>query len=389
MKKLILILLIFTLTGCWNYNKLNNLAIATGFAVDIVDDQFEVTVLISNSQKQGSGDSNASASSVVYSGKGDTIFEAIKDSSLGISKQIYISHIEVLVLSEKVAQTKTKEVIDFFFRYPQTRNEFLMVIAKDCKAGDTFKVTASLETFPSQNISKNLEITNELQGYTYTTTFNNFVKAIIEEGKNPVVPTITIIGDVEEGNKESNIEQNKPNTFLKLDMMSIFNGFNLVGISNKDQSKGINLINDKVTTTLINNKYHEGNVVIEIRESKTDVSVEIKDNKPKFKINIKSEGSIEEVTTDIKIEEENVIKEIKKLSEEEIKRIANIAIEYAKETKTDIFGFGNLIYKKEHKYWKEIKDKWQEELLNQIEVEITANLDLKTKGKIDMTIEVN
>lgn len=389
MKKIILILLAFTLTGCWNYTELNNLAITTGFAIDLIDDEFEVTILISNSQKKSSTDSQTSASSAVYSGKGKTIFEAIKDTSMAVSKQIYLSHIEVLVLSEEVAKTKTKEVIDFFFRYPQTRNEFLMVIAENCKAKDTFEVTTPLETFPSQNISKNLEITNMLQGYTYTVTFNEFVRAIIEEGKNPVLPTISIIGNIEEGNKDENIEQNKPQTYLKLGMMAIFNGFNLIDISNKDQSKGINLIDDKVKTTLISNEYKDGHVVIELLNSKSDISVEIKDDKPKVKIKIKANGSIEEVAGNIDIEKIEEIDSIKKASEEEIKRMVSEAIKLAKESKTDIFGFGNLIYKKDYKFWKKIEEKWQSEMLSETEVEIEVTLDLKTKGKIDSVIEVN
>ena len=54
MKKLILIILLLSLTGCWNYSELNNLAITTGIAIDINENEFEVTILISNSQKQTS-----------------------------------------------------------------------------------------------------------------------------------------------------------------------------------------------------------------------------------------------------------------------------------------------------------------------------------------------
>lgn len=387
MKKLILLLLVLPLTGCYNYNELNNLAIATGFAVDIKDDEYEVTVLISNSQKQGSGDSKSSASAAVYRGKGKTIFEAIKDTSLSISKQIYISHIEVLVLSQEVAKTKTTEVIDFFFRYPQTRNEFYLVIAEDSNAGDLFDVTTPLETFPSQNISKNLEITEKLQGYIYTVTFNEFVKDLIEEGKNPILPTISIKGSVEEGNKQENIEKIEPETYLKLGMMAVFNGSNLVGISNKDQSKGINFLNDKVKTTLIVTNINDGKVVVELSSSKTKKSVEIENDKPKFKIEINCDGSIAEVASNIKIEEPETIEIIKKQSEEEIKRIVNEAINYSKELKTDIFSLGSLVYKKDHKLWKNIKDNWDNELSN-LEIEVIVNLDLKTKGSIDNIIEV-
>lgn len=388
MKKIILIIILFTLTGCWNYKELNSLAIATGFAVDIVDNEYEVTVLISNAQKESSSDSKGSASAAVYKGKGKTIFEAIKDASLSISKEIYVGHIEVLVLSEEIAKTKTLEVIDFFFRYPYTRNQFLLVIAENTKAGDTFEITTPLETYPSQNISKNLEITDKLQGYVYTVTFNDFVKMIIEEGINPTLPTISIEGSVEEGNKEDNIKQNKPNTYLKLGTMAIFKGSNLVGIGTKDQTKGINFINDQITTTLITSQYENSNIVVEINDSSTKVEVDLNKEIPKFKIKIDTIGTITEVTNKVKIEEPELIDKIKKLSEEEIKRICNDGINYAKEMKTDVFGFGNMIYKKDNDFWKKIKENWNDEMFQKVEVELEINLDLKTKGSIDSTIEV-
>lgn len=387
MKKLMLLLILFLLTGCWNYQELNSLAIATGFAVDIVDDEYEVTVLISNSQKESSSDSKSSASSAVYKGKGKTIEEAIKDSSMAISKQIYVSHIEVLVLSEEVAKNKTLEVVDFFFRYPQTRNEFFVVIAENCKAGDTFLVTTPLETFPSQNITKNIEVTSKLQGYIYSVTFNDFIKNLIEEGISPVLPTISIIGDIEEGNKDKNIEQNEPSTYLKLGMMSVFKKDSLIDISEKEQSKGINFLNDEVITTLIRTKQDDGFVIVELNDSKTKINVEIKDI-PNYKVSINATGTITEVSDNIDIEENEIIEQIKNSSIEEIKKYCIEAINYAKKLKTDIFGFGNLVYKKDHKLWNKIKDKWEEEIFNQIEVEFDIKLELKTKGSIDDSIEV-
>lgn len=388
MKKLILILIIFTLTGCWNYRELNQLAIATGFAIDIKDDEFEVTILISNSQKENSGEDSSKASTAVYKGTGETIFEAIKDASMSISKQVYLSHIEVLVLSEEIAKNKTLEVIDFFFRYPQTRNEFLMVIAEDCKASDVFLVTTPLETFPSQNIAKNLNITDKLQGYTYVVTFNEFVKALLERGINPVLPSIKIIGDVEEGNKEENIEQNEPSTYLKLGMMGIFKGSNFKGFSNHDQSKGINLINSKVTTTLIKTKCNDGNVIVELNDSKSKIDVDLKSEIPNIKIKINATGSIEEVGCDIKIDNEKEIEKVKEKSKEEIIRLVKEGFNFAKENKTDIFGIGNLIYKKDYKYWNEIESSWNDDLFLKIEPEIEVDIKLKTKGSLDNIIEV-
>ena len=381
MKKLILIIIILSTTGCWNYNELNNLAITTGIAIDLKDDEFEVTILISNSQKQSQA-SQISASSAVYSGTGRTIFEAIKDTSMAVSKQIYLSHIEVLVLSEEIAKTKTQDVIDFFFRYPQTRNEFYVVIADNCKAKDIFEITTPLETFPSQNISKNLEITDKLQGYTYAVTLNEFVKDIIDEGKNPILPTISIIGNKEEGNEDKNIERNKPEAYLKLGMMAIFDGFNFIEITNKDQSAGINIIKNKIKTSLLKIPYKDGYIVIELNDSTSKISW---DNS--FTIKVKATGSIEEIIGNIKIEDEKEIDNIKMLGEKEIKRLITAALELSKKEEIDILGLGNTIYKKDFRYWKEIKKVFNKQIKN-TSFDIDVELELKTKGKIDSIIRV-
>ncbi len=383
MKKILILILVFCLTGCYNYRELNQLAIATGFAVDYKDDNYIVTILISNSKKEGNSEKNE-ASSVVYEGVGKTIFEAIKDTSMSISKQIYLSHIEILAVSEEVAKNHMLDVTDFFFRYPQTRNQFLMVIASKSMAKDLFLVTTPLETFPSQNIAKNIDITDKLQGYTYSVNFNEFIKLLIEEGSNPTLPTISVIGNVSEGNDDENIKRNEPNTYLKLGMLGIFKGSKLVGIATADQSKGINFLNNKVNTTLVKTECSNGNVVVEINKSKT--KIDYTDNT--FKVKITSDAAIEEVTCKIDLDNEETIKKLKENTIEEIKRLNIEAINFAKENKTDIFNLGNIIYKKDFKHWYTIKDKWQDDLFLNSNFEFDIKLNLKTKGSIDNIIEV-
>ena len=54
MKKIKIYLLLFVaflLTGCGNYRELNDLAITTGIAFDIKDNQYIVSYMIANSNK--------------------------------------------------------------------------------------------------------------------------------------------------------------------------------------------------------------------------------------------------------------------------------------------------------------------------------------------------
>lgn len=380
MKKLLIIPLILLLSGCYNYRELNELAITTGIAID-KEENYKVTIMIANSKKEGS-DGSISPQATVYEGNGDTIYEAFKDTSLALSKQIYLSHIDVLVLSEEIVKNNLNDVIDFLFRYPQTRNNFQLVLAKDKKAGDILKITTPLETFPSQNLAKNLEITDKLQGFTYTVDFAEFVKTLTTEGINPVLPSVTIIGDVESGNKNENIEENMPQTYLKLDMLGIFKDNKFVTYADGDESKGINIINNKVYILGVIIDYNDKNVVTEITEMKTDFEVE----NNKVIINIKTNGSIQEIDSNVNLDDSKVIEEIKNKDIEKIKEYVNKAIDLAKKNKTDIFGFGNYVYKNDYKNYNE---NWDELIFPNLDVEINVDLKLQAKGSINNVIEVS
>lgn len=384
MKKLLIIPLILLLTGCWNYRELNQLAITTGIAIDKEDNIYKVTIMIANSKKDTGSDGSITPSAAVYDGTGKTIYEAFKDTSLSVSKQIYLSHIDVLVLSEEIASNNLTDVIDFLFRYPQTRNNFYLVLAKEQTASEILKVTTPLETFPSQNLAKNLEITNKLQGFTYTVDFTEFTKSLVSKGISPVLPSVTVIGDSEEGNKEDNIKQNEPTTYLKLDMLGIFKNDKFVAWADSDESKGINIINNKIYILGVIIDYQDEKIVTEITEMET--SFEVKDNK--VKITIDTEGAIQEINAKLDLYDTKVIEELKNSNIEKIKEYVNKAIDLAKNNKTDIFGFGNYVYKNDPKKWQEVKDKWDDEVFPNLEIEIEVNLNLQSKGSINNVFEV-
>lgn len=388
MKKLLLLIpLLFVITGCWNYHELNELAITTGIAIDKEGEDLVVTVLISNSKSTGSDSDNKEPSTAVYKGKGKTFYDAIKDASSSVSKQIYLSHLEILILSEEVLKEDISGTIGFILRYPQMRNNFEVVISRDAKAGDVLKVTTPLESFPSQNVAKNLTVTKKLQGYMYNVNFSEFVKDILEVGKTPVLPSVKIIGKVEEGNDEENIQKNAPSTTLKLDTMGAFKGNKFVAWTTYDESIGINILNNKIDIFGIRSECEDGYTVSEIDEMKTSIEGNPFENK--FKIKIKASGNIQENSCHIDLLDEKNIQEITNKNVEKIKYYTNEAINFAKKYKTDIFGFGNILYKKDFKYFNSIKDIWEDQLLENISVEYEIDLRLESKGKINNYIEVN
>lgn len=384
MKKILLLPLIFLMCGCWNYKELNNLAMTTGIAIDKIDNDYHVTLLISNSKKQTNDNDKPQASTAAYEGSGKTMYEAISNASDNISKEVYLGHLAILVLSEEIASSDMLNVVDFLFRYPQIRNEFQLILAKNSKASDILKVTTPLESFPSLNVSENLKNTNKRQGIIYTVNFNEFIKTFLESGVEAVLPSVEVIGNTSEGNKNENIEKIEPTTYLRLSPIGIFRGDKFVAWSNKDESYGINILNNKVKNMYLATNWDNGKIVSEVYSLKTKINV-IDNNK--ILINIKATASIEELSCDVNLENIDNIKKIEENNKALISDYITKAITLAKNNKTDIFGFGRSIYKEKPKYFKSIMNEWNEKYFPNLNIEYNIEVKITGKGNINNYIK--
>ena len=388
MKKIILSLFIlFCLTGCWNYNELNDYSIVSGVAIDKKDDKYEASVLISNSPKSNSNESNSSQSQVVvYSGKGDSIFSALKQIGLISPKELYFGSFSVLVISEEVAKDGIDSAIDFFARYPNARKNFYVVLSKDTKAKNTLKIMSPLSSFPSQKITDNIESTTQLQGIISSTNFNNLLSNVLNEGIETTINCIEIEGDKKEGSSQKNLESSEPKAYTKLGNIGIFKNDKLIDWANRDESLGINIINGNISEMFLDVKYKDGYVVIDSTSFSSDVIVKLKNNKPTVNIKLSGEARIIEVEGDINLESSKVIEELQNKTNKKIKKRVNEAINLAIKNKTDIFGFGKKFYQEYPKYFKSVKRDWNNNL-DKIEINIKSDLMLKNKVSSKNSLE--
>lgn len=372
MKKFVLILIsIFFVSGCYDYKELNDYSIVTGIAIDKKKDIYEVSVLISNSSKSSTDTDSKESNVVVYTGSGTSIYSAFKDIGLISPKEIYIGSFSILILSDDIAKDGIDDVVDLFLRYPNSRKSFYIVISKG-KAKDVLKIMTPLANFPSQNISNNLSSSTDLQGIIGKVSFNKLLSILVQDGIEPTINTIKVIGDEKKGSKQSNLESTKPKTYVKLDNLAIFKGYKLIDIANKNESIGINFINGNVKETYLKIKYNDGYVIIDTTKVKTCIKPIIDNNTPKIKINIKGEAKIVESNGNIDLENYKIIEKLQKLSNKKIKKIVNQGIDLAKKNDSDVFGFGLKFYQKYPKFFEKSKDNWNIIFKN-------LNIDIKTK----------
>lgn len=385
MKKIIFsIFACFFVCGCWNYKELNEYSIVTGIAIDKIDNEYNVSVLISNVSKKNSGtDSNPSSDIVIYEGKGKSISEALKDIGLISPKELYLNSFSILIISEDAAKDGIENTIDFFLKYSSSRNNFNVVIARDCKAKDTLKILTSITNYPSQSISDNLKTTAKLQGAIKRISFDDLVSTLIKKGIDPTLSTIRIIGDVTIGSSKENLETSEPKTYIKLDTLAIFKNDKLIDFATHDESVGINILSNRVNELYFNLDVDEGFVVIDTTSFKSKMKLQIKDNIPIIKINLTGEARIIESNGNINLSDDTVIESIQKESNKVIESFVVKAINLSKKDNTDILGIGRIIYENYPKYYNEHQD----DILDLYDFEIESNIIINNKVSAKTSLE--
>lgn len=374
-------------TGCWDYRELNDMAIVTGLAIDKKDDQYLISVLIANSKKSQESAKEGEAQTIVYEGEGKTILEGINHINSVSPKEIYIGHLTVVVMSEEVAKEGIFNISDLLLRSPQSRKRFHFLISKDSKAGDVLKILSPLESFPSQNIANNLLTTSRVQAAAIDVLYTEFLSKVLTPGVSPVLPVITIEGDVKEGSSEGNLTQTDPKTILRLEPDAIFRNDKLIGFASDEEARAVNLINNDVTLNNVTIKCDDTNLIVRISASDTNKSVHFENGEPVITLNVKESGYITEINCNRNLNDPKVIEDIEKEISEDIKEaLLRTVDKLQNKYQADVLGFGNLIYKYNHKYWKTVKDNWDTNKFRELEVKVNVDFHLSGKGSLEQTI---
>ena len=223
----------------------------------------------------------------------------------------------------------------------------------------------------------------DMQSISSAITYPEFISKLITDGIEPILPTIKIKGDIEKGKNEKSLEQMKPEAVTYLSNTALFKKDKLVGVSNNDESKGINLLLMSGNRAFIETKCDNNTLIVDIAPTKSNINVTSKNS---ISISFNSYGVIKEVNCDIDLERSKVMEDIEKETEKEVKKILESAIKKSKELKTDIFGFGDMIYKKYPNYFKSVKKNWTD-LYKDLDIKIDVDIEIKAKGGLEKAIK--
>lgn len=381
MKKLILLIpVIFFLTGCYNYRELNDLAIISGVAVSKNNDTYNITVEVVNPKKEQDTSSGKEPDYVIYEGTGKSMQEAFRSIVKESPQKLYGAQIDVLIIDEETAREGIGDILDFFARDPEVRSEFYVVISKNDEA---LKIISPLVNLSSKNIVNSLKSTNTYMGFVNLVTYHELLSNFINPHIEIALPSIEIVGNEEVGENTENIETTTSFANNIISNMTIFKDGKMLGYLTEEESLGYNIIMNNSKTVLIRNEYDNGDFIVnEIIDSSTEVLPNIK--KKEITINIKGEASIAEVNYDINLESDKDIKKIEKEFNDNIEKlILNTIDSTNNKYNSDIYGFRDLFYKSNPKKYKKLIKELGDNFLNELNIKVKSNIKIIEKGNLN------
>lgn len=375
MKKIFLILIVLFLSGC-NYRELDKIAITVGCGLEKVDDGYKITVQIADTQKQG--DSNSSTSPVRfknYTYTDRTIHEAARGILTKLPKKAYTKHMQILVIDEKIANNGINEIIDFWFREVELRNDFYVFVSKDSTPIEVLGVLTQIYPINSVGIRNLIENNFKYLGGTVLTTFDDLTSSYISKTKEIILPTIMVLG--KDGNKKDNLESSIPESLISLNETAYFRDNKLVGYLDKKQTIYYNLVKNALKTSIISYECDKDKfVTFEIIENKTDI--DIVKNKPEVNIKVQAKGNLTSIMCEYDISKNDGIKRIEKEGSLEIKKQIDSLFKLSKDNKTDIFSIRDIYYKHNNKYYKNISN--YNDFFDNLKVNVDVKLNIFEKG---------
>lgn len=316
----------------------------------------------------------------VISASGNSIEEALDYAGLYTGRQVGLSHIKTIVLSEDLFDEDVTKVLDYLMRDKEVSSS-TKLIAMDGKAKDFLNAVKDLDSQSSYSVS---EIVAYNEHYIYATgcSLEAFFKGYFSPTKASIVPVFSLQSSDDEGISTENGggggETSSGGSGGKSGGQGgrqIVNNGDAIVFKNGEKQKDISG-DDIVKINYFRGEFKTGGITIEDFNGepfgKASLSFDISGKKLRNKVVF--ENGIPTIYTDIKftvtlseVEQEdeqfnkdvdlyNVTKNETSQIEKQIKREMAEALEIMREAKTDVANFYTLMYNTDKKSFKRFLD---------------------------------
>lgn len=333
MKKLVLIILIILLTGCYDYKELNDIAIISGIGISKENDEYRVIYEVINTEANKESNNDIKKYNVEAQDK--NLSNAISKANEALAKQPYFEQIKVLLITKDV---NILDISDYIFRNEKFNTSFYLALCDDID--EIFDYTSVNE--PNNSIA----INNLLKKINYDKITNLFDFNVdnLMQGYDIYLPYIVI-------DKE-----------LALKTIGIFDNNSFKRYLTNEEYRIFKYLNKVKEVPIINN-----NDSIKIYSSK--LNYDIKDSNVTIKYDAKA--SINYLSNQYNLRNQNTYQDLNNLFKDTIYNEVSTFINNLQKDNIDILGITKLYNTKYYKNKLDIKD---------IKLDYEINVDIDKAG---------
>ncbi|WP_079412323.1 Ger(x)C family spore germination protein [Paenibacillus ferrarius] len=392
---LVFLLLVPTLTGCWDRLEIEYRAVVLAIAIDEVtsEDKNEsrnATQIIKNngSSKKplikmtvqiavpgriplgpgGTSESTAGQKPVwVLSSFGTTIDDSLMNLQQQLADRLFFGHLRVIVVSEALARKGIQNEKDFFRRQPQVRRTVWMVVSKG-KASEFMHATPQLERVPSLYLLATLDHATEM-GMLPNYFLGVFYSASSAKGQEGVLPYLDL-------KKASNIE---------IAGLAYFKGDKMKGTTTPleiGHFLAMKQINPGGYSVMEQFPGSDTSIFFQSTHRKAKITTSIQDGKVHATVVCLIEGDLREKSNENLTISKETLKQLEQKIEKDGKVSFEKLIQQTQSDGSDIFGFGENVRAFQPAYWnREIKskEKW-EDMYKDIAVDVKLHIKIRRIG---------
>ena len=422
-----LLLSVTLLTGCWNRRETADMAIVSAIAMDQLEEgkvlvSLEVLNPMTLAVGVGAGPQDGQPVAWIMTEESTTISNAIGNMARRSPRRIFVGQVSTIVFGQNLARAGIGPYLDYFARQGNFRRTVLINV---CDSAAGLLQRPFMKPVPSLAL-EGLSVTAASSGRSTPIDLNEFLLKMAEPGIEPIAmhtasrETEDLIikplgAEVEQDrpsvtreqplDSDENIPGTLPPDSPVLDPLrqggtsepmpgmtillgiSVFRGDQLRGFLDGLDARGYLWAVGRLhegPVELSKPLEDEGAIVFQIIRVDSSIKPHVEGEQITMKIGIKADFQVEEVTAhDVFLGDPETIRELAenlgRMIAEEIRHSLDIV---QKAFQSDIYGFGQALYRKAPKLWQQMEEDWNEGIFPDLPVEIDVTVRIREPGLI-------
>ncbi|MDQ0350268.1 Ger(x)C family germination protein [Alkalibacillus filiformis] len=362
-KRLLIVMLLVLLSGCWDSDEIEDMYYIHSIGLDFQDNQYEIYAQVFNFQalpSAGGEQGGEGLQAIVGKGQGETIVDAVHDLYPAAQRRIFWGHLSSVVFTEEALNNDIEGAIDVLSRFYEIRPNLWMFATDE-------PLEELLNTFPIMNLNVIFSYFGEPKeshgqsSYISPIIYNEFNANRNEPGRTVLLPVIGIEDDrwIDEGGYKSN---------LSVNAVSLVQGKQYYGILKDEEMLGVRWIQEETRRSpiVVYNDDLEPSGLAVFRVKDVKIIPNQNEDPVTFDIEIEVQGRLIEMLNDIT--EEQIVASAEKTIKEDVRKTFEQALDF----EADVYSLSYELFRQDHQKWKELGEDIElgEDTLQEIKIDV-------------------